>query len=188
MPARELAETVGHSKASMTLDVYTPRDAAGRGAADPLTAVTRCPGVVPVWSRGLTRRKPQVAVLKPALAAEEAEHADERPTSRRRCPECVHVVRSPGSSTFIPKKPVMKRQRQQHDAEDRQDPQHVVLVVRDHRLVRVLERLDDLLVVVEEVPDPLGRVDDVVEVELELLRQEALDAAARAGAASGARA
>ena len=30
--------------------------------------------------------------------------------------------------------------------------------------------LDDLLVVVEEVPDPLARVDDVVEVELELLR------------------
>ena len=34
--------------------------------------------------------------------------------------------------------------------------------------------LDDLLVVVEQVPDPLGGVDDVVEVELELLGQEAL--------------
>ena len=41
----------------------------------------------------------------------------------------------------------------------------------------VLERLDDLLVVVEQVPDPLGGVDDVVEVEVELLGQEALDAA-----------
>ncbi len=32
-----------------------------------------------------------------------------------------------------------------------------------------------ILVVVEEVPDPLCRVDDVVEVQLELLRQEPLD-------------
>ncbi len=47
-----------------------------------------------------------------------------------------------------------------------------------HRLVRVLERLDDLLVVLEHVPDPLVRVADVVEVDLELLAlgrsQEAL--------------
>ena len=49
-----------------------------------------------------------------------------------------------------------------------------MLAVRDDRLVRRLERLDDLLVVVEEVPDPLGGVDDVVEVELEVLGQEAL--------------
>ena len=41
--------------------------------------------------------------------------------------------------------------------------------MRDDGLVRVLERLDDLLVVVEDVPDALGRVDDVVEVELQLL-------------------
>ena len=47
----------------------------------------------------------------------------------------------------------------------------------DRRLVRVLERLDDLLVVVQDVPDSLGGVDDVVEVELELLGQEALDVA-----------
>src|SRR5262249_19934565 len=43
------------------------------------------------------------------------------------------------------------------------------------RLVRVLERFDDFLVVVEQVPDALARVDDVVEVELELLREEPLD-------------
>src|SRR4051794_9779990 len=47
--------------------------------------------------------------------------------------------------------------------------------MRDERLVRVLERLDDFLVVVEDVPDALGRVDDVVEVELQLFRQETLD-------------
>ena len=72
------------------------------------------------------------------------------------------------------------------DAEDRQHAQHVVLAVRDHRLVRRLEPLDDLLVVVEQVPDALGRVDDVVEVEVELLGQEALDAALEQRAGSSA--
>ena len=62
----------------------------------------------------------------------------------------------PGKSTFIPKKPVMNVSGGQHDDEDREDVEDVVLLVRDHRLVRVLERLDDLLVVVEQVPDPLG--------------------------------
>ena len=47
--------------------------------------------------------------------------------------------------------------------------------MREHLLVRRLERLADLLVVVEHVPDPLRGVDEVVEVELELLREEALD-------------
>ncbi len=68
-----------------------------------------------------------------------------------------------------------ERERRQHDEEDREDVEDVVLLVRDQRLVRVLERLDDLLVVVEQVPDPLARVDDVVEVELELLGQETVD-------------
>ena len=49
--------------------------------------------------------------------------------------------------------------------------------MRDDGLVRVLERFDDLLEVVEQVPDPLGGVDDVVEVELQVLGQEALDLA-----------
>src|SRR4051794_18781441 len=70
-----------------------------------------------------------------------------------------------------------QRQRQQDHGHDGQEAQDVVLAVRDDRLVRVLERLHDLLVVVEEVPDPFARVDDVVEVELELLGQEALDLA-----------
>ena len=50
----------------------------------------------------------------------------------------------------------------------------------------VLERLDDLLVVVEDVPDALGGVDDVVEVELELLRQEPLDVPLEEAQASSA--
>ena len=44
----------------------------------------------------------------------------------------------------------------------------------EHGLVRRLEGLDDLLVVLERVPDPLGGVGDVVEVDLELFREVAL--------------
>jgi hypothetical protein len=40
--------------------------------------------------------------------------------------------------------------------------------VRQHRLVGVLQRLDDLLEVLEHVPDALVGVDDVVEVDLEV--------------------
>jgi hypothetical protein len=55
--------------------------------------------------------------------------------------------------------------------------------VRERRLVRRLERLDDLLVVLEHVPHPLRRVLDVVEVEVEVLgdvaRLRALEVAER---------
>ena len=86
-------------------------------------------------------------------------------------------VPSPGKTTFIPNTLAISVSGQDHEAEDREHAEHVVVAVRDHRLVRVLERLDDLLVVVEQVPDALGGVDDVVEVELELLGKEALDVA-----------
>ena len=46
--------------------------------------------------------------------------------------------------------------------------------MRDRRLVRRLERLHDLLVVLEHVPDPLGGVDDVVEVDVEVVGDVAL--------------
>src|SRR5439155_15050056 len=76
-----------------------------------------------------------------------------------------------------PEDPRDEGHRQQDHADHGEHAQDVVLAVVDRGLVRVLERLDDLLVVVEDVPDALGRVDDVVEVELELLRQEPLDVA-----------
>ena len=60
-------------------------------------------------------------------------------------------------------------QRQDDDAEGGQDPQDVVDVVREDRLVRGLQALDDLLVVLQRVPDPLRGVDDVVEVDVQLL-------------------
>ena len=47
----------------------------------------------------------------------------------------------------------------------------------DRGFVRALECLDDLLVVVQEVPDSFRGVHDVVEVEVERLGQEALDLA-----------
>ena len=97
-------------------------------------------------------------------------------------------VPSPGKSTFIPKTPGQHRQREDDHGEHRQQPQDVVLAVGDDRLVRRLEPLDDLLEVVEEVPDPLGGVDDVVEVELELLGEEVLDASLEDAQASSARA
>ena len=74
-----------------------------------------------------------------------------------------------------PEDPGDQRERQQDHREHRQDPEDVVLAVRDDRLVRALERFHDFLVVVQQVPDPLGRVHEVVEVELELLREETLD-------------
>ncbi len=66
-------------------------------------------------------------------------------------------------------------QRQDDDAEDREDAQDVVLPVRDQLLVRALERLNHFLVVVEQVPDALRGVDEIVEVELEVLWEEPLD-------------
>ena len=56
MPSRELAERMGHKKASMSLDVYTrvmPPDEAE--VADPFAPTDEGlsrPGVVPVWSDG----------------------------------------------------------------------------------------------------------------------------------------
>ncbi len=59
-------------------------------------------------------------------------------------------------------------QRQDDDADRGQHPQDVVDAVGDHRLVGLGQRLGDLLVVLEHVPDPLVGVDDVVEVDLEV--------------------
>ena len=81
-----------------------------------------------------------------------------------------------GEDHIHAEQPGHERQRQDCHADDRQQSEHVVLAVCEHRLVRRLEPVDDLLVVVEEVPDPFGGVDDVVKVVLEVLGQEPLDA------------
>ena len=46
--------------------------------------------------------------------------------------------------------------------------------MRQHQFVGRLERLDDLLVVLEGVPDAFGGVGDVVEIDLELFLEVAL--------------
>ena len=69
-----------------------------------------------------------------------------------------------------------ERQRQDDDADRRQRLEDVVDAVREDRLVRRLEALDDLLEVLEHVPDALRRVVDVVEVDVQPLGDVALRA------------
>src|SRR5262249_18484965 len=93
--------------------------------------------------RRLQARRPAGA-SEPALPAEEGEHPDDgHPHQSEGGPERV-----PGVDTrevdVHPEEPGQDRERQQHDAEDREDVEDVVLLVRDQGLVRVLERLDDL--------------------------------------------
>ena len=83
---------------------------------------------------------------------------------------------SPGKWTFIPNVEAMSVSGRMIDAERGEHAQDVVDPVREHRLVRRLEALDDLLEVLEHVPDALGRVVDVVEVDVEVLGDVALRA------------
>ena len=69
-----------------------------------------------------------------------------------------------------------ERQRQDDDADRRQRLEDVVDAMRQHRLVRRLQALDDLLEVLEHVPDALRRVVDVVEVDVQALGDVALRA------------
>ena len=62
-----------------------------------------------------------------------------------------------------------ERERQDDHRDRGQHPEGLVGAVRDRRLVGRLEALDDLLVVLEHVPHALGRVVDVVEVDVEVL-------------------
>ena len=83
---------------------------------------------------------------------------------------------SPGTRDVHPEDRRDQRQRQHDHAERRQHAQDVVEAVREDRLVGRLEPLDDLLEVLEHVPDALGRVVDVVEVDVELAGHVALGA------------
>src|SRR5215211_4812301 len=83
-------------------------------------------------------------------------------------------VRSAGQADVHSEDAGEQREREDDHGEGGQYPQHLVDPMREHGLVRVLERLDDLLEVLEHVPDALGGVDDVVEVDLEVLGEVAL--------------
>src|SRR5712692_9090599 len=141
----------------------------------PLRIADMRPGFAPESPCPVCRQSWRVQLpLEPALPAEEAgencaerdDAAHDRPPGLR-CPEARKTDVHPEDARD-------QRHREEDHADHRQDAQHVVHLVRDDRLVRLLERVDDLLVVVEHVPDSLRSVDDVVEVELELLGQEAL--------------
>ena len=114
-----------------------------------------------LYSQRLSRKNASSAISEPAMPAKITQNAQTLP--------------KPGKCTFIPKKPVI--------SVSGSSTTEKTVRMRSTSFCRcaitdsfvVLERLDDFLVVVEVVPDALGRVDDVVEVELELLRQETLD-------------
>ena len=96
------------------------------------------------------------------MRAEDDDHEGEHGVEGRRVGLTRHVdVHAPDRRD--------QRQRQEHHRERGQDPEDLVGAVRDRRLVGLLERLHHLLVVLEHVPDPLGGVDDVVEVDVEVV-------------------
>src|SRR3954447_164610 len=127
-----------------------------------------------IWTRGGLARGARGAPLQPAAVAEVAErrgqdghhYADDDPEGVDRALARHAHVHAPDRGD--------QREGEQDYAECGEHAQDVVQAVRDHRLVRVLERLHHFLVVLEHVPDPLRRVDDVVEVDLEVVRHVAL--------------
>src|SRR5215203_274737 len=118
-----------------------------------------------------SRRLPQAlpkALSEPLATAEVSDHADE---DHGHDPEhgeearLVPFARDPG---VHPHHARDQGQRQDDHADCGQDPEDAVEAMGDHRLVGLLQRLGDLLVIFEHVPDPLVGVDDVVEVDLEV--------------------
>src|SRR6478752_8169619 len=92
-------------------------------------------------------------------------HGDDRPESGDRLLAGDTHVHTPDRRD--------QRQRQQDHAECGEHAEDLVAAVREDRLVGRLERLDDLLEVLEHVPDALRRVVDVVEVDVEVVRDVA---------------
>src|SRR6266540_2749381 len=116
----------------------------------------------------------RLVLLQEAALAEVADHPDEDDRhDRDDRPEGAHASLERKVHVH-PEHAREERQRQDDHAERGQHAQHLVDAVREHGLVRVLERLDHFLEVLEHVPDALRGVDDVVEVDLEVLREVAL--------------
>src|SRR5436190_3531095 len=130
-----------------------------------------------VAAGALRRRRPPsrrgLDDLQPAALAREGEHSDEHrehhPDDDPEGPEPT-LARDPG--VHAPD-PGHQRQREEDHREHGEHAQDVVELVGEHRLVGVLERLGGLLVALEHLPDALGRVVDVVEVEVEVVRDVA---------------
>ena len=124
--------------------------------------------------RSATSPPDPLARLQPAAPAEQdhegEEHRGHHPDDE---PERVRAAFA-GDGHVHPVDRGDEREREQDHRGRRQDPERVVQAMGDDRLVRRFERLDDLLVVLERVPDPLGGVGHVVEVDLHLLGEVAL--------------
>src|SRR3954469_10279295 len=122
-----------------------------------------------------------VLFLEPAALAEDGQHRDQHAEHHDDDhPEGVDRVLSGQAGVHAPDGGD-QREGEDHHRDGGQHPQHVVQAVRDQRLVGVFERLHDFLVVLEHVPDALGGVADVVEVDLELVADELLLRALQVG-------
>src|SRR4051794_39808416 len=122
--------------------------------------------------RAAARSRRSNSEVKPLEEATLPEVVDEGAKSHGHAaedePEARDVI-LPGDADVHPPDRGDQRQRQQDDAEGGEHAEGLVASVGEHRLVGALERLDDLLVVLEHVPDALGRVVDVVEVDVEVV-------------------
>src|SRR4051794_31629451 len=134
---------------------------ASRSAAGP-------PPARPAARRGVLRSS------QPAAALEERDGRDEHDDHDAYDGEEAGVRPLAGHVRVHAPDRGYERQRQDDDADRGEDAEGVVQAVREDRLVGRLERLDDLLVVLEHVPGALGRVVDVVEVDLEVVGDVAL--------------
>ena len=86
---------------------------------------------------------------QPLTPAEEGERAEEKPCDQRQ----DHDESRRREAEVHAENAGEERQRQKDHREDGEDLDAVLLAMRDDRFVRLLERLDDLFVVVQEVPD-----------------------------------
>ena len=169
--------------------VERPSRCAWRSSAGSCSSASTTPGRVAAQARAREGARPgrcpvsrqsQLAQRKTASSAAEQRDGEAPSRPRSRC------VALPRHLDVHAEEAGDEGQRQHRRAQHRQDPQHALLAVGDQRLVRVLERLDDLLVVVEGVPDLLRRVDQVVVVDLQVLVSGSGACRGRAAAARGA--
>src|SRR5256885_5030697 len=111
--------------------------------------------------------------LQPAALAREGEHPDEHHQHHPDDdPEGLELALAGDPGVHAPD-PGHQRQREEDHREHGEHAQDVVELVGEHRLVGVLERLGRLLVALEHLPDALGGVVDVIEVEVEVVRDVA---------------
>src|SRR3954451_7713658 len=153
----------------------TPGSRTANGSARPAAAKTSS-SATPTATSSRTRARCWTSCAscsQPAAVLEEREHRHEQRQHRAEDDPERRDVALAGHSHVHSPDARDQRERQEHHAEHREDAQDVVQAVLDHRLVRLLECLHDLLVVLEHVPDALGGVHHVVEVELVVVGEEA---------------